>query len=80
MEISTRSRADPGLWLGEFVATFGLLLVIFGVARSGRAVWAPFAVGVYIAGAYWFTSSTSFAQPSRGFRAGDVVVSQEVVG
>jgi glycerol uptake facilitator-like aquaporin len=46
------------------VATFGLLLVIFGVARSGRSAVAPFAVGAYIGGAYFFTSSTSFANPA----------------
>jgi glycerol uptake facilitator-like aquaporin len=52
------------LWLGETVATIGLLLVIFGVVRSGRASAAPFAVGSYIGGAYFFTSSTSFANPA----------------
>ena len=57
-------RSSGGLWLGEAVATFGLLLVILGVARSGRAASAPFAVGGYIAAAYWFTSSTSFANPA----------------
>lgn len=62
--ISQHSRATPNLWLGEVIATFGLLLVIFGVARSGRAAMAPFAVGAYITGAYWFTSSTSFANPA----------------
>jgi len=62
--ISSKVRATPGLWLGEVVATFGLLLVIFGVVRSGRVSVAPFAVGSYIAGAYWFTSSTSFANPA----------------
>jgi arsenate reductase len=46
------------------VATIGLLLVIFGVVRSGRAAAAPFAVGAYIGGAYFFTSSTSFANPA----------------
>src|SRR4030081_2260447 len=46
------------------MATFGLLLVIFGVVRSGRAAMAPFAIGAYITGAYWFTSSTSFANPA----------------
>ena len=51
-------------WLGEVVATFGLLLVILGVVRSGRAATAPFAVAGYIAAAYWFTSSTSFANPA----------------
>jgi arsenate reductase len=64
VEVSSKSRAGPGLWLGEVVATFGLLLVIFGVVRSGRASLAAFAVGAYIAGAYWFTSSTSFANPA----------------
>lgn len=61
---STRDRSGGGLWLGEVVATFGLLLVILGVVRSGRASVAPFAVGGYIAAAYWFTSSTSFANPA----------------
>jgi len=62
--ISAKMRSGPGLWLAEVVATFGLLLVIFGVVRSGRGGLAPFAVGAYIAGAYWFTSSTSFANPA----------------
>ena len=62
--ISQHGRTTPNLWLGEVIATFGLLLVIFGVARSGRASMAPFAVGAYITGAYWFTSSTSFANPA----------------
>lgn len=61
---STHARASGGLWLGEVVATLGLLLVIFGVVRSGRAAAAPFAVGAYIGGAYFFTSSTSFANPA----------------
>jgi arsenate reductase len=61
---STHTRSSGGLWLGEVVATFGLLMVILGVARSGRASAAPFAVGGYIAAAYWFTSSTSFANPA----------------
>ena len=62
--VSSHVRSSPGLWLGEVVATFGLLLVIFGVVRSGRAAAAPFAVGAYITGAYFFTSSTSFANPA----------------
>ena len=62
--ISTHTRSSSGLWLGEFVATFGLVLVILGVVRSGRASVAAFAVGGYIAAAYWFTSSTSFANPA----------------
>ena len=61
---SQHHRASSGLWLGEVVATLGLLLVIFGVVRSGRSSAAPFAVGAYIGGAYFFTSSTSFANPA----------------
>lgn len=61
---STKTRSAGGLWLGEVVATVGLLVVIFGVARSGRASAAPFAVGGYIGAAYFFTSSTSFANPA----------------
>jgi arsenate reductase len=61
---STHARSSGGLWLGEVVATAGLLLVILGVVRGGRVVLAPFAVGGYIAAAYWFTSSTSFANPA----------------
>ena len=64
VELSTTSRSSGGLWLAEVVATFGLLLVIFGVVRSGRTSMAPFAVGAYIGGAYFFTSSTSFANPA----------------
>jgi glycerol uptake facilitator-like aquaporin len=62
--LSTHVRSSGGLWLGEFVATFGLLLVILGVVRSGRSSVAAYAVGGYIAAAYWFTSSTSFANPA----------------
>jgi len=65
--ISTHVRSSPNLWLGEIVATFGLLLVIFGLVRSGRTAGAPFAVGAYITGAYFFTSSTSFANPAVTF-------------
>ena len=61
---SSTDRSGGGLWLSEVVATFGLLLVVFGVVRSGRAAVAPFAVGAYIGGAYFFTSSTSFANPA----------------
>jgi arsenate reductase len=61
---STHERSGGGVWLGEVVATFGLLIVILGVVRSGKAETAPFAVGGYIAAAYWFTSSTSFANPA----------------
>jgi glycerol uptake facilitator-like aquaporin len=64
VEWSTKTRSGGGLWLAEAVATGGLLLVVFGVARSGRSSVAPFAVGAYIGAAYWFTSSTSFANPA----------------
>jgi arsenate reductase len=64
IDISTHTRSGSGLWLGEVVAAFGLLLVILGVVRAGRASVAAFAVGGYIAAAYWFTSSTSFANPA----------------
>jgi glycerol uptake facilitator-like aquaporin len=64
LQISQRQRSAPGLWLAEAVATFGLLLVIFGLARSRRSHLAPFAVGAYITGAYFFTASTSFANPA----------------
>ena len=64
MVLASTRRSSGGLWLAEAVATFGLLLVVFGVARSGRAGAAPFAVGAYIGAAYWFTSSTSFANPA----------------
>jgi glycerol uptake facilitator-like aquaporin len=61
---STHARTGGGMWLGEVVATLGLLMVIFGVVRSGRANVAPIVVGAYIGGAYFFTSSTSFANPA----------------
>ncbi len=64
VEVSTTVRAGGHLLLAEVVATVGLLLVIFGVVRSGRSSAAPFAVGAYIGGAYFFTSSTSFANPA----------------
>ena len=62
--VSTHARSTPNLWLGEIVATLGLLLVVFGLTRSGRGAAAPFGVGAYISGAYFFTSSTSFANPA----------------
>ncbi len=64
VSVATHVRSGGGLWLGEVVATIGLLLTIFGVVRSGRGEVAPFAVGAYITAAYWFTSSTSFANPA----------------
>ncbi|MDQ0663187.1 glycerol uptake facilitator-like aquaporin [Arthrobacter ulcerisalmonis] len=64
ISFSTHERTGPALWLGEVIATTGLLLVIFGSVRSGRADRVAFAVGGYITAAYWFTSSTSFANPA----------------
>jgi len=61
--VSQHVRTGPAQWLAEFVATFGLLATIWGVARS-RSTAIPFAVGGYITAAYWFTSSTSFANPA----------------
>ncbi|MGC5318720.1 aquaporin [Micromonospora arida] len=61
---SGKDRAAGNLWLGEVVATTGLILLVFALARSGRAAVAPAAVGAYIGAAYWFTSSTSFANPA----------------
>ena len=61
---STTERTGGGLLLGEVVATFGLLIVIFGTLRSGRTENVAFAVGGYITAAYFFTSSTSFANPA----------------
>jgi glycerol uptake facilitator-like aquaporin len=62
VSISTHHRASGGTSLGEVVATLGLLVVIFGTVRSGRGT--AVAVGAYITAAYWFTSSTSFANPA----------------
>lgn len=64
VNLSTTDRSSPALWLSEVVATVGLLLVIQGCVRTGRARAVPFAVGAWIGGAYWFTSSTSFANPA----------------
>jgi glycerol uptake facilitator-like aquaporin len=62
-QFSATARTGPGQWLAESIATFGLLLTIFGcVARTPAAV--PYAVGLYITSAYWFTASTSFANPA----------------
>jgi arsenate reductase len=64
IEISDRTRTGGGLALAEVMATVGLLLVVFGLARARRASIAPFAVAAYIGGAYFFMSSTSFANPA----------------
>lgn len=62
--VSTHDRTGGGVWLGELIATLGLVLVIFGSNRSGRTATVAFAAGGYITAAYWFTSSTSFANPA----------------
>ncbi|GII54146.1 MIP family protein [Planotetraspora thailandica] len=61
---STTDRSAPHLWIGEVVATTGLIVVIFCLVRAGRAAYAPVVVASYIGAAYWFTSSTSFANPA----------------
>ncbi|MGH6725743.1 MAG: aquaporin [Pseudolabrys sp.] len=63
LQISAHARTGPGQWFAEGVATFGLLLAIFGcLARAPQAI--AYAVGLYISAAYWFTASTSFANPA----------------
>ncbi|HEX9467857.1 MAG TPA: MIP/aquaporin family protein [Acidimicrobiia bacterium] len=64
VEWSTTTRSSGALWLSEVVATVTLLLIIHGCVRTGRANIVAFAVGIWIGGAYWFTSSTSFANPA----------------
>ncbi|MEU1998010.1 MIP/aquaporin family protein [Nocardia gamkensis] len=64
LQISTHHRLTSGHLLGEVVATAGLIAVIFALARSGRAALSAAAVAAYIGAAYWFTSSTSFANPA----------------
>ena len=82
VSIARHARTGSQQWLGEFVATFGLLCVIWGSSRL-RSTVVPFVVGAYITAAYWFTSSTSFANPAvtlarslsdtfAGIRPGDV--------
>jgi glycerol uptake facilitator-like aquaporin len=61
--ISGKDRSAGGLWLSEALATFGLVVLIFALVRAGRVGLAPFAVGAYITAAYWWSSSTSFANP-----------------
>jgi glycerol uptake facilitator-like aquaporin len=61
---STHARTGGHLWVGEVVATAGLILLIFALGRTGRGHYGPPAVGAYIGAAYWFTSSTSFANPA----------------
>ncbi|MBV9450174.1 MAG: aquaporin family protein [Streptosporangiaceae bacterium] len=64
VSISVKHRASGAHALSEVIATAGLVLVIFALARAGRAASAPAAVGAYIGAAYWFTASTSFANPA----------------
>ena len=64
VSFATTERGGSGQWLGEVVATLGLVLVIFGSVRVGRVDSVAFAVGGYIAAGYWFTSSTSVANPA----------------
>lgn len=63
LQLSSHDRAGTGQWLGEFIATFGLILTIIGTARH-RPAALPAGVALYITAAYWFTSSTSFANPA----------------
>jgi len=63
-EFSHKARSGGHLWLAEVVATPGLLLVVFSLMRTGRRTPIPWVVGAYIGGAYYFTSSTSFANPA----------------
>ena len=63
LQFSAKTRTGSGQWLGEAIATFGLILTILGTVRY-RKQWVPPAVALYISAAYWFTSSTSFANPA----------------
>jgi len=62
-QVSHHVRTGPSQWLGEGIATFGLVLTILGTLQA-RAAWVPASVALYITAAYWFTSSTSFANPA----------------
>ena len=64
VQVATHERVSSGVLVGEVVATAGLVALIFALARSGRAALSAAAVGAYIGSAYWFTSSTSFANPA----------------
>ena len=63
LQASVKARAGIGQWSGEAIATFGLILAIIGTVRH-RPAWVPMSVALYITSAYWFTSSTSFANPA----------------
>ena len=63
LQMSVKARTGLGQWVGEAIATFGLILTILGTLRH-RPQWVPVSVALYITAAYWFTSSTSFANPA----------------
>jgi len=63
LQLSVKARTGVGQWTGEAIATFGLILTILGTVRN-RPAWVPASVALYIVAAYWFTSSTSFANPA----------------
>jgi glycerol uptake facilitator-like aquaporin len=63
LQLSTKARTGIGQWTGELIATFGLILTILGTVKH-RPTWVPVSVAAYITAAYWFTSSTSFANPA----------------
>ena len=63
LQFSVKARTGAGQWLGEAIATFGLILTILGTVKH-RQLWVPASVALYITAAYWFTSSTSFANPA----------------
>ncbi|HEV2043441.1 MAG TPA: MIP/aquaporin family protein [Sphingomicrobium sp.] len=63
LQLSVKARTGLGQWTGEAIATFGLILTILGTVRH-RQAWVPASVALYITAAYWFTSSTSFANPA----------------
>jgi len=63
LQLSVKARTGPGQWTGEAIATFGLIVTIIGTVRHRRS-WVPASVALYITAAYWFTSSTSFANPA----------------
>ena len=63
LQLSVKARTGLGQWVGEGIATFGLILTILGTVRH-RPAWVPATVALYITAAYWFTSSTSFANPA----------------
>ncbi len=64
LQVATTVRSGPGQWFAEFVATFGLVLTILGCLTTRTPQSIPLAVGLYITAAYWFTASTSFANPA----------------